>query len=573
MTSDREDTARSLSSVPEPVATARTARGNAADRPIDDEQKKMTPTEPSPARSRSHRALPLGAAATAATLLVSACSAGGYGTSEADSTTFTYLAPTEVVTEWDPAASYSNELFAFPNIYETLTRYNSETSAVEPLLATEWSRSDDGTTWTFTLREDVTFHSGAPMDATAVKDAIERTIDKGSGAAYLWDPVESISAPDASTVEFELSYAAPLDLISSASYGAYVYEIPSSDEDFEAVSFGTGPYTVESWRPGDENELALTQYADYWKGWEGPHYEKVLYRVVSQPSTAAQLMESGQAHYVQSMPAQLLDGLRDDDTVTVTDTTSWQNLFGLLNTEKAPLNDPLVRRAVAHAIDYAELIDTSEGVFVESDGVIPEGLLGHQDDAGLLGHDPGAAEELLREAGYGDGEQLSLELTYTEGDEDIATMVSLMQSQLADVGVELGVEALPWDSAQWPRALEADPEDRQDILLMYWWPDDPQPISWYQNLFRTEEESVFNLAYYSNPELDALIDDVGAVTATDEDGAAQMYRQMQEILVEDSPALFLGTRRYLRAVSTGVGGFVDNPMYANVAFVHDYTPA
>ncbi|GAA3734958.1 peptide/nickel transport system substrate-binding protein [Spinactinospora alkalitolerans] len=527
------------------------------------------------ARPRSTRLRAVAAVAAALALSAAGCSSGGYDQGSAGSSTFTYLTPTDVITEWDPAASYSNELAAFPNMYETLTRYDPETEQVEPLLATEWSGSEDGLTWSFTLRDDVTFHSGAPMTAASVKEAVERTIELDSGAAYLWAPVEGIEATGEHTVTFTLAYPAALDLISSAAYAAYVYEVPDDAEDFEATSFGTGPYTVESWSPGSENELNLTRFDDYWGGWEGAHYDSVSYRVAPQASTAAQLMTSGEAHYAQLLPSQLLEPMRDDPALEVTETTSWQNLFGLMNTEKAPLDDARVRRAVAHAVDYEELVEGTDGSFTESDGVVPEGLLGHQEDPELRGHDPERAEELLEEAGYGPGgdEGPSLDLTYTEGDEEVATMVSLMQSQLAEVGIELNVEALPWESAQWPRAQEEDPQDRQDILLMYWWPDDPQPLSWYQNMFRSEDEIVFNLAYYSDPELDGLIDEVGSVTATDEEAAAQMYADMQEVLVEDAPSLFLGTRVYQRALSSDVEGFRDNPMYANVAFVHDYAPA
>ena len=83
--------------------------------------------------------------------------------------TFTYSVNSEVITDWDPASSYSNEVIAMHNVYETLTRYDAQTQEVQPLLATEWSASDDGLVWTFTLREGVTFHTGRAMDATAVK--------------------------------------------------------------------------------------------------------------------------------------------------------------------------------------------------------------------------------------------------------------------------------------------------------------------------------------------------------------------------------------------------------------------
>src|SRR5215211_7667842 len=98
---------------------------------------------------------------------------GGGGTTgggtNAEPDTFTYSVNSEVMIGWDPATGYSNEVIALHNIYETLTRYNADTQEVEPLLAESWESSKDGLTWTFTLRPDVTFHTGNPLTAEAAR--------------------------------------------------------------------------------------------------------------------------------------------------------------------------------------------------------------------------------------------------------------------------------------------------------------------------------------------------------------------------------------------------------------------
>ena len=95
---------------------------------------------------------------------------------------------------------------------------------MQPLLATSWTKSADAKTWTFTIRQGVKFHDGTPMTAAAVKAAIDRTIKLNQGAAYIWGAVKSIDAPDATTVVFHLKYPAPIDLISSAGYAAFIYD-------------------------------------------------------------------------------------------------------------------------------------------------------------------------------------------------------------------------------------------------------------------------------------------------------------------------------------------------------------
>lgn len=188
--------------------------------------------------------------------------------------TFTYLNNLDVVTEWDPATSYSNEVIAMNNIYEQLTRTNAETGSTEPLLATSWETSADGLTWTFKLRDGVMFSSGNPADANAAKAALERTIKLAGGASYIWDPVETITAKDATTLEFKLKYAAALDLIASSAFGAYIYDTNASPGDLaewfaEGNAAGTGPYVIDSWAKGTENELTLAANETYWGGWEG----------------------------------------------------------------------------------------------------------------------------------------------------------------------------------------------------------------------------------------------------------------------------------------------------------------
>lgn len=510
------------------------------------------------------------AVAAVVSLLAAGCSDGSGGAGRDD--TFVYLSSRGLVTEWDPARSYSDEVVVLSNVYETLTRYDAGTGRTEGVLATGWTSSEDRRTWTFTLRDGVRFHSGRPLTAEAVKAAVERTMRLKASASYVWDPVDRIVPLGTRRVRFELSRPAPLDVIASATYAAYIYEVRKNAGDYRADGWGTGPYTVASWRPGGENEVELTAFEDYWGGWRGDRYREVVYRAVPQSSTAAQLMSSGEGDYAGGLPPQLIDTLRGRPGVTVRERPSWQTLIGLLNTRKAPLDDLRVRRAVVNALDYEQLVTASRGALVRSDGIIPKGLLGHTADPDLPG-DRALARKLLAQAGYGpgSGRTLDLEMTYPAGDDTIRTLGDLMTAQLRPLGVDLRVKGLEWSSAQWPLAKRKDPDERQDVFVMYWWPDDPESLSYYRNVFRTEKEISYNLAYYSNPRLDRLIDRVGALTATDPDRAVRTYRTMQDIVVDDALVLFLGTTVYQRVLNSDVEGFTDNPAYANVVFVHDLT--
>jgi peptide/nickel transport system substrate-binding protein len=496
--------------------------------------------------------------------------------------TFTYASHTEIVTDLDPATSYSNEVIAMHNIYESLTRYDSASGSVQPALATEWTVSEDGLTWTFTLRDDVVFHTGRPMDAAAAKAAIERTQALGMGAGYIWSPVESIEAPDATTLVFQLSYPAPLDLIASAQYAAYIYDAQAagegaSDEDLvawfaSAKDAGTGPYTIASWEDGAEFELTLTAFPDYWGGWDGEHYTEVVYRYVPEPTTAAQLVQSGEVSYVDRLTPQLVDSLRNDERVQVVETPSFQNVVVLLNTASGPLADPAVRGAVARAVDPEGIATALGGSVVATKGVVPPGLMGYSEELTGTGLDLEAARGLLAGTSYGpDGEPLTLTATIVADDPDLQLITTSLKSNLAELGIDLDVQGMSWQ-AQWDKARSENVADRQDVFIMYWWPDYPDPFSWFISLFHSEEEPNFNLAYYSDPEMDAMIDGIQALEATDRAAAEQQYVTMQQQLIDDAVVVAPYVQNYQRVLDSTVGGFVDDPAYAQVVFVYDLTP-
>lgn len=495
---------------------------------------------------------------------------------------FTYASHVAVVTDLDPATSYSNEVIAMHNIYESLTRYDSATGTVKPALATEWSASEDGLTWTFTLRDDVVFHTGRPMDAAAAKAAIERTQTLGQGAAYIWGAVESIEAPDATTLVFNLSYPAPLDLIASAQYASYIYDTQAagegaSEEDLVAwfgsgKDAGTGPYTIGDWSPGDEFELTLEAFPDYYGGWDGSHYDEVVYRVVPEATTALQLVQGGEVQFVDRLTPQLVDSLRGNPDVQISETPSFQNLVVLANTESGPLADPKVRAAVLKAVDPAGISTALAGAVVPAQGVVPPGLLGYSDTLTGTGLDIEGAKALLEGTGYGPGgERLSISATIATGDTDLQLVASSLKSNLDQLNIDLQVDATEWQ-AQWDRAKSADPAARQDLFLMYWWPDYPDPFSWFISLFHSEDEPSFNLAYYKNPDLDAQIDGIQALTVTDRAAAEQQYIEMQQTLIDDAVVAVPYVQNYQRVLDATVGGYVDDPAYAQVVFVYDLIP-
>jgi peptide/nickel transport system substrate-binding protein len=512
-------------------------------------------------------------------VLVTGCFGGRARTPAApQSRPFVYSFNLNVVTDWDPATSYSNEIIAMQNIYESLTRYDITTKSVKPLLATKWSPSADGKTWTFTLRKGVKFHTGTTLTSTVARAAIERTIKLKGGAAYIWDPVKTIATPDPQTLVFTLKYAAPLDLISASGYGAYIYDTtaPGGGDLKRYVSAGrdtgTGPYTVAAWNKGQEAELRLGRFTAYWGGWSGSHYTSVEFRDTPQVTTAWQQLQTGEVSYVGRLNPQLYAQAKGNRTLETQATPSFQNLIAFFNTEAGPLEDVTVRKAVQAAIDYDGLVSALKGSVTPASGVVPNGLFGAT--SGLtMRKNTAQAARLLNQAGYGPGRRpLTLSLTYAQGDDDQQTFVTLLSSALKELNVTLQAKLMQWD-AQWGRAKAGDPAKRQDIFIMYWYPDYPDAYSWFTNLFHSAEPINFNLTYLDDPGIDGMIDRLPELTVTNRAAAQTSYAALQRrLLVDEAVAAPLYVQQYQRAYAAGVDGYVDNPAYPNVVFVHALRP-
>ncbi|ETK31281.1 ABC transporter substrate-binding protein [Microbispora sp. ATCC PTA-5024] len=536
---------------------------------------------------RWHKRLLAAGAVAAVTLTAAACAGGkvrgaegtpqpGASQSAADAT-FVYVPNLDVVTDWDPASSYSNEIIAMENIYESLTRYNPQTKKAEPRLATSWTSSPDGKKWTFTLRSGATFHTGKPVDAAAAKASIERTMKIGQGAAYIWGAVDKIEAPNPTTLEFTLKYPTPLDLIASAGYASYIYDTTAESGDLkkwfgEGHDAGSGPYTIDSWQKGQETELTLKAYDGYWGGWSGPHYKKIAYRVTPELTTAWQLLQRGEVTFVQRLNAQLFAQASSTPAVQTSQTPSFQNLLTLFNTVSGPLKDVRLRQAVQKAIDYDGLVAAMKGSGVAASGLVPEGLLGYSTSQTPKQDLPGA-EALLKQAGYGPGgKRLDLTLTYAQGDSDQDLLVTLLSSALDKLNVKLTAKPLQW-TTQWDQGKSKDPSKRQDIFVMYWYPDYADAYSWFVNVFHSADPISFNLSYLKDAGIDKEIDELPALTATDKTAAEKAYGDLQNQIINEKAAVAVPyVQNYQRAFAKSVQGYTDNPAYPNVVFVYDLKP-
>jgi peptide/nickel transport system substrate-binding protein len=248
---------------------------------------------------------------------------------------------------------------------------------------------------------------------------------------------------------------------------------------------------------------------------------------------------------------------------------SWQNLLAQINSKTLNLK---LRQAISYGIDYPGIIAALHGAAVPSSGLIPDGLFGHSTNLPNYTYDPAKAAQMLKQAGYGPGgKKLDLSLTYTQGDSNEQVVATLLKSSLAKLNINLSTQSLAWPT-QWAKAKSSNEANRQSIFLEYWWPDMPDPSTWFSNLLLTEHPPYYNLSYYSNQGLDKQINHVDELSATNPAAGSQLYHTMQVEVLQEAPLQALYNVNYQYAMRTSFTGFVSNPAYAGVVFVYNLKP-
>jgi peptide/nickel transport system substrate-binding protein len=509
----------------------------------------------------------------------------------------------------DPSSEFSNSIILLPNVYETLTRWNPTTNQAEALLATSWSPSQDGLTWAFTLRQGVTFHDGTPFNATAVKFSIERTVYMNQGAAYIWGPLtgayaywavagtpqpwetpewanftsEAITIVDAYHVTLHLDYAAAMDEVASSGYGAYMLSPNTPPTTATAGNLtqqfatqqnwfnvqhhdsGSGPYVINVTSYKQSNAV-LDRFQGYWGGWRAGQFEHAVIETFSAPAQREQAIVSGSVDIGIDPPLADLPALRGNSAVSVVTNPSYRALYAFFNMQKAPTDNLSVRRALAYAIPYDQIVSSVvNNTGTQSIGVVPDTMWGHDSTLPRYTYNLTRAEELLTEAGYPQG-GFTLNYTYLLDDPYEGDIGVLWKENLATLGVTLNLEPKTWD-VQWAEA-KADPTVAQSIFVMYWWPTYVTPFDFLYNMFSTDSYQFFNLGYYQNPKFDSAIFNGSADEATNPTQALQNYSASQVMLYHDLPGLGLVDMKNVYLLRSNLHGFSDNPAYPLVVFFY-----
>lgn len=475
----------------------------------------------------------------------------------------------------DPAVAYDPWSTIYNSgTYETLVRAERVGGGFEPVLATNWESNEDGTIWTFRVRKGVKFHDGTPFNAEAVKFSIDRVMAVNKGPAWFYGPVKKIEVVDEYTVRFILSEPyAPFLGVMGAAYGSLIVSPTAvkkhaTDDDPHAERWmhdhmvGTGPYALRDWVKGQM--VHLEKFDGYWGGWAGNHVDRVIVRFVQEPATQRLMLEKGEVDIANNLTLEMLDKLTDSPFVNVVESPEALNImYVILNCQKEPTSNKLVRKAISCALDYDSVVKVIYGGHARrQQGPLPRVQWAFDESLPMYERDLELARELLRKAGYPEGFSMTYAY-FSEGGEHLRKQAELFQSNMADIGIRVDLQPMVLDPFITMGVGTA--EERTEAFSTDWYPDFDHPSTWLDNFFLSS--GVFLSTLLSNAELDKVLDE--ARQTHDRDRQIELYKKAQQIIVEEAPALFLADINYRVAMRKEVKGFEFHPLYSNMFNFYD----
>jgi peptide/nickel transport system substrate-binding protein len=476
----------------------------------------------------------------------------------------------------DPHFTYSELASAVAlGVYEQLVRLKGDTTdEFEPSLAESWEVSEDQSTFTFTLYPDVLFQDGTPANAQAVKDSYTRWIELGGSPVNVitrfCDSPDKMEVVDDVTLRFNLGSPQPLFLSAMASsYGPMIIsptalaenateEDPYAHEWAMFNAIGSGPYLLES--NSVSEGVVLTRFDGYHKGWEGNHFDRIIFRVVPEDSTRRQLIERGEADAITNyLSPEALEALRAVPTVTVLEYPTTRITWAIMNAPR--LLTPEVRKGLSYAFPYDDVIDAVNKGLLKRSGPIADSVRGYDPDVFLYQTDLDKAKELIVAGGIPEG--TVFEYMTDANDERDQTTAQLFQANLQQIGYDLDIIAVDFATIESTVYGEAPPEEKPHIISSWgWWPDYNDP--WNQLWPNFTEANVGNGGSNGGAWVNARFEEIMAEAENyeSEERLTELMKEAQNILTEqDPPVIYYGQRVDFTVLGAGIEGFVPNPLY------------
>ena len=455
-------------------------------------------------------------------------------------------------TTFDPPMSAQNvDFWVFMNMHDQLVRVDKSGTKLEPGIAESWTVSDDGLTYTFTIR-DAKFSDGTPITSKDVKFTLERVRDHERS---LWSDsytiIESIETPDDRTAIFKLSSPSAPFLASLAMPGTAIISEKAvtemGEEAFAEKPTSSGAFVLKEWARGEK--VVLEKNPQFWEA-DRVKLDGVEWISVIDDNTRMLKVQAGELDSAIFVPFSRVAQLKQDPNLTVHLDPSTREDAMILNHEKPGLDDVRVRRALDHAIDKQAIVDAvTFGVGEVANSYIPKGALYYYPDNLRRPYDVEKAKALLAEAGHS---ELKLDYVVDAGDEVAEQTAVLIQQQLAQAGVTVNIRKQD-PSTTWDTLVAGD----YDVMVNYWTNDVIDPDQ--KTTFVLGHDA--NLNYYTRYKNDKVKDLVAAARIEmDPAKREQMYIELQKIAKDEVNWIDLYYAPYRNVSRKNVTGFYQNPL-------------
>lgn len=499
------------------------------------------------------------------------------------------------VSTLDPAIGYDWQNWSMiKSLFDGLMDYKPGTTELVSDLAESHTLSDDGLTYTFTLRDGVTFHNGRAMTAEDVKYSLDRVTNpktQSPGAGFFgsiagFDEMSSgdaeslsgVTVVDPKTISITLSRPDATFLhVMAINFSSVVPRevVEEFGEDFGKHPVGTGAFELTDWTLGQH--LIFSRNEDYWK--EGlPNLDQITFEVGQEPVVALLRLQQGEVDIPGDgiPPAKFVEVSNDDQFKDfIIEGGQLQTGYITMNVKMPPFDNKAVRQAVNMAINKDRIVRVINGRAVVANQPLPPTMPGYAPDYEGYAYDPDAAKAMLAEAGFADGFETELYVYNTDPNPRIAQSI---QQDLKAIGINASIKSL----AQ-ANVIAAGGEQDQAPMIwsggMAWIADFPDPSNFYGPILGCAGAvpGGWNWSWYCNEELDAKA--VAADGMTDPAKTAereQMWREIYLSIMEDAPWVPVFNEQRFTMRSPAVGGedaiFVD-PVHVPVNYDYVYSTA
>jgi peptide/nickel transport system substrate-binding protein len=433
--------------------------------------------------------------------------------------------------------------------YDSLVTFEGEDLTTPmPRLAAEWTVSEDGTSYTFTLQPDVTFASGNPLTSADVKWSFDRVRNLQSNPLFLVEKITGVEAPDPQTVVITLDtpYPGILPILASPSLGvldsalvsenggtdaADAAETDTAEEFLNSQSAGSGPYMLTSYLP--DQEVVLERNPNYWR--EPGAFDRIVIRNITEAATQKLQVEAGDIDIATGLSQDQVPTMQGSEGVTVNSSAAATTFYVLMNNNPevgGAFSNPLIQQAVRYALKYDEILAIAGPGASRLAGIIPTVFPGALDPAEATMTDQEQARSLISEAAL---DSVTGQLSYASDSViwgvQMDVLAQKIQSDLAEVGIELELDGLPRSTA-----LQKYRDAENQVGVWSWAADFPDASNFLVYLPGRTVGTRAGWPADASPETEALVGLGEQAEATVDDAERiELYQEVETTIREIGP--------------------------------------